>query len=50
MSAPERTADDLSHIVEAVDRIERYTSGMDLEVFANDELVRDAVLRNLANK
>ena len=49
MSAPERIADYLPHIVEAIDRIERYAAGMDFDAFAANDMARDAVLRHLAN-
>jgi uncharacterized protein with HEPN domain len=37
----------LSDIVENIERIERYTVGLDLEAFAKDGLRRDAVERCL---
>lgn len=46
-SKPSRLADYLAHIVQAIDRIQRYTAGMSLEAFAASELSQDAVIRNL---
>jgi len=37
----------LDDILEAIQRIEEYTSGMDFEDFAGNRLVVDAVVRNL---
>jgi uncharacterized protein with HEPN domain len=43
-----RSLDDyLGHIIEAIERINRYTHAMDAEAFFCDELVQDAVIRNL---
>ncbi len=42
-----RAGDYLAHILEAIDRIQRYTSGMPQETFLTDLLVQDAVIRNL---
>ncbi len=36
----------LGHILEAIDRIERYTAGLDEVAFAQNSLVQDAVIRN----
>lgn len=44
---PSRLADYLGHIVEAIDRIQRYTAGMTPDAFAASELAQDAVIRNL---
>lgn len=44
---PQRLADWLAHIVEAIDRIDRYTQGMNEPSFMNNALVQDAVIRNL---
>lgn len=41
-----RLADYLAHILEAIDRIDRYTKGMDKTGFLNSQLVQDAVIRN----
>lgn len=43
----QRLADYLEHILEAIERIERYTAGMDEAAFLADQLVQDAVIRNL---
>ena len=42
-----RLPDYLRHIVEAVDRIHRYTAPMNEAGFVGSELVQDAVTRNL---
>lgn len=44
---PQRLPDYLSHILEAIDRIEEYTQGMAEPAFLNGKLVQDAVIRNL---
>ncbi len=44
---PQRLADYLAHIIEAIARIERYTEGMAELVFLGSQLVQDAVIRNL---
>ena len=36
----------LDHILDAIDRIERYTAGMTVETFMQNQLVQDAVIRN----
>jgi len=41
-----RLSDYLDHILEAIDRIERYTAGMTGEDFVQNQLVQDAVIRN----
>lgn len=43
----QRLADYLSHILEAIDRINRYTQDMDKLVFLSNLLVQDAVVHNL---
>lgn len=43
---PGRLADYLSHIVQAIERIERYTAEMDEVGFLESDLVQDAVIRN----
>lgn len=43
----QRLSDYLEHIVEAIDRIARYTIDMDENGFLRDELIQDAVIRNL---
>ncbi len=42
----QRLAEYLAHILEAIERIARYTKDMDKEAFLNDGLVQDAVIRN----
>lgn len=42
----QRLADYLEHIVEAIDRIVRYTESMDEIAFLQNSLVQDAVIRN----
>ena len=37
----------LRDILEAIDRIERYTENMNFEDFSNNELIQDGVIRNL---
>jgi len=37
----------LRDILNAIDKIERYTKGMDFEDFVDDELIQDGVVRNL---
>lgn len=44
---PQRLGDYLAHILESIERIERYTQGMTESAFLNDPLVQDAVVRNL---
>lgn len=41
-----RLHDYLAHIMQAIDRIERYTAGMDESTFLSNELTQDAVIRN----
>ncbi len=43
---PQRLDDYLTHILEAIDRIGRYTRGLSEAAFLADELVQDAVVRN----
>lgn len=43
----ERLSDYLVHILQAIERIHRYTSGMSEVKFTEDELTQDAVIRNL---
>ncbi|MGK6306782.1 HepT-like ribonuclease domain-containing protein [Variovorax sp. DT-64] len=43
----QRVADYLAHIVEAIERIARYTREMDETMFLNNQLVQDGVIRNL---
>jgi uncharacterized protein with HEPN domain len=42
-----RLADYLSHMAQAIERIERYTASLGEAEFLLDELVQDAVIRNL---
>ena len=42
----QRLAGYLGHILEAIERIERYTEDMNEEAFLNNQLVQDAVIRN----
>ena len=42
-----RLVDYLTHILEAIGRIERYTLAMDESAFMQNALVQDAVIRNL---
>jgi len=44
---PERAQDYLEHILDALERIQRYTSGKSAADFMSDTLLQDAVLRNL---
>ena len=41
-----RLADYLGHIVESIDRIQRYVSELDEQGFLRDEKSQDAVVRN----
>lgn len=42
-----RTPDYLDHMLAAIDRIQGYTTGLDLEAFHADTRTQDAVIRNL---
>jgi uncharacterized protein with HEPN domain len=42
-----RTGDYLDHILQAIERIERYTAAIDVDAFMLDQLVQDAVIRNI---
>jgi len=42
-----RAPDYLGHIAQAVERIQRFTAGLDEAAFLGNELVQDAVLRNI---
>lgn len=44
---PARLPDFLQHIVDAIDKALRYTAGHDEAGFLADELLQDAVIRNL---
>jgi uncharacterized protein with HEPN domain len=43
---PQRLADYLAHILEAIERIEYYVADMDELAFLGSKLVQDAVIRN----
>jgi uncharacterized protein with HEPN domain len=43
----QRLSDYLAHILEAIERIDRYTEDMDEVTFLDNHLVQDAVIRNL---
>jgi uncharacterized protein with HEPN domain len=43
---PSRAADYLGHILQAIERIERYTENMNESAFLESELKQDAVIRN----
>ena len=43
----DRLSDYLEHILQAIARIERYAGPIDEETFKRDEMVQDAVIRNL---
>lgn len=42
-----RVSDYLEHIVEAIYRVLRYTEGLDEQSFLANEMVQDAVVRNI---
>ncbi|WP_363261124.1 HepT-like ribonuclease domain-containing protein [Rhodoferax sp.] len=42
-----RVPDYLGHILQAIERIDRYTADLDEIGFLNSELVQDAVIRNI---
>lgn len=42
----QRLADYLGHIIEAIERVDRYTADMDEAAFLNNRLVQDAVIRS----
>ena len=44
---PPRLHDYLDHILQAIGRIRRYTAGTTLAAFIQDELLQDAVIRNI---
>ncbi len=44
---PERAKDYLEHILNALERIQRYAAGKSAADFISDTLLQDAVLRNL---
>lgn len=47
MSKALRVADYLAHMLNAMERIARYTADMDQTAFLRSELVQDAVIRNI---
>ena len=47
MSKSQRVSTYLGHILNAIERIDRYTNDIDEISFLNDELVQDAVIRNI---
>jgi uncharacterized protein with HEPN domain len=46
-SRQQRLPDYLGHILEAIERIDRYTDDIDENGFLQDEMAQDAVIRNL---
>ena len=42
-----RLADYLKHLLRAIDRIERYTEGITAQAFLQNDMVQDAVIRNV---
>ena len=42
-----RIPDYLEHIIEAIERIQRYTANLTEQAFLKDELIQDAVVRNI---
>ncbi|MDR2239870.1 MAG: DUF86 domain-containing protein [Zoogloeaceae bacterium] len=47
MSKALRVPDYLDHILQAIERIGRYTAGISEAGFLNSELIQDAVIRNI---
>jgi uncharacterized protein with HEPN domain len=45
--SPQRRNDYLQHIVDAIDSIQAYTVGMDVDAFIADRKTCDAVIRNI---
>jgi len=45
-SGPPRLQDYLAHVIEAIDRIGRYTAGIDEDEFVRSQMTQDAVIRN----
>ncbi len=43
----QRLTDYLAHILEAIERIGRYTKGLDAAAFLGNEMTQDAVIRNI---
>jgi len=46
-SSAQRVADYLAHMLEAIERTDRYTRNLDEALFKGESMVQDAVLRNL---
>ena len=46
MSARPDDRERLNHIIEAIDRIKRFTGAMDFEAFSKDEVVQFAIIKN----
>ena len=42
-----RIPDYLKHIVESIERVQRYTANLGEQEFLQDQLVQDAVVRNI---
>jgi uncharacterized protein with HEPN domain len=42
-----RVPDYLRHILDAIERIDRYSAGLAFEDFAADQMVQDAIIRNV---
>ena len=42
-----RLADYLDHVLEAIDRFDRYTENLAYETFVDSDMAQDAVIRNL---
>ncbi|MDX3772639.1 DUF86 domain-containing protein [Chromatiaceae bacterium AAb-1] len=47
MTKAQRVPDYIGHILQAIERIDRYTADMDEVSFLSSELVQDAVIRNI---
>ena len=47
MTDKRRLADYLGHILQAIERIGRYTENLDRALFLQSEMAQDAVIRNL---
>lgn len=43
----QRLPDYLDHILEAIERIQRYTAGLEFADYERNDLIQDAVIRNL---
>ena len=44
---PQRLADYLDHVLQAIDRVQRYVGAVGADEFMRDQMVQDAVIRNL---